>query len=131
MMSIAYYLFGPTPLLFDRNFVLVCISLSMIGFSSALMYGNLYIVPLIPHMVEIAHLVYDYQEDDRLNDGIASVANIFMAAGEITGPIFGSYLPIYFGYRMASTVLAFWLSIFSINYAIFSDAFRNKGVKLP
>ena len=124
LMSLGYFLFGPAPFLFDPNLSVVAISLVILGCGQTLMNGKSYIVPTMPHMIEVAQSYYALPEDDRLNDSISTIANIFMSLGEITGPVAGSFMSIYFGFRNALTVYAFVLLLYAIFYAFSSDAFK-------
>lgn len=80
-------------------------------------------------MIEVAHDHYGLAEDDRLNDSISSIASIFMSLGETTGPIAGSFLPMYTGYKITLTFYAFLVLAYAVFYALYSDVFRSTSQK--
>ena len=118
LMSLAYFLF-------EANLSMVAISLVILGCGVPLMNSNNYIVPTVPHMVEIAHAHYNLPEDDRVNDSISSITTIFISLGEVVGPIVGSFLPMYFGYINTIASYGFLVFAYAIFYVVCSDAFKD------
>lgn len=133
-LTVGYFLLGPSPLFFVKDFTLVCVGLFSIGLGIAFMSGNIYIVPAIPHMIDVAKNVYGFEDDYKLNDAITSLANINCSLGEIFGPIIGSYLAIYSGFGIASSMLGFVFLSYTLFYlstsGIFSIAPNKKHIEL-
>ena len=65
LMGIGFFLLGPSPLAFDRDFALMCIGLHLIGWATCLIYSIFYLVPCIPNMIEVSHREYFYEKDER------------------------------------------------------------------
>jgi Na+/alanine symporter len=78
-------------------------------------------------MIELAHNEYKYEQDHRLNDTIAGIANISFCIGEIIGPIFGSFLCILFNFKAASSILATFYLMYACFY--FSTIQKSRKVK--
>ena len=129
IMTIAFIIIGPSPLFFNPHLNMTGIGLGLIGFSCGFIYGNIYIVPSIPHMIEIAQSQYNYSKDDRLNDALLIIANMSLCVGEIMGPIAASLLYSAFGYGYASTIIAFTTLFLLLIYLFKSDACQELKVE--
>jgi MFS family permease len=124
-MFLFFTLTGPSPIYFSPSLSFVTLSLVFLGLSGGFLYGKFYLVPSLPHMIDVAYLDYDYKEDYRLTDSLSGITNISLCAGEIIGPIVSSFLYYEFGYAKASTIVSFFVLAHGINYAYHSDAFRK------
>ena len=129
LQAVGYFVLGPSPLFFDRSLPLVGVGLCLFGFSAGFLYGKHYLVPSMPHMIEVAHKDYNYKEDHRLNDTLSAIANISLCIGEITGPIVSSLLCDAFGFSTASTIVGFGVLVYAIIYLGLSDVLTKENDK--
>ena len=118
MFCLSFFLLGPCPIIFERNLIIVGIGHHMMGWAGSIQYSKNYLVPLIPHMINLSHTEYHIPKDDRLNDAISGIANISICSGEILGPMIGSLLPKLFKENIKYRATYFIVSVIFGIYAI-------------
>lgn len=122
LLVIAMLLLGPCPFVFDRNVYMAGVGHHLMGWAISIMYSKHYLVPLMPYLIEVSHSEYNIPNDDRLNDSVSSIVNIFFCIGEIFGPVIGSLLPEFYEeglrYRMTYTITALFFATYAGVYAI-------------
>lgn len=129
IMVFALIFIGPCPFILPEKLVFIGIGLMLVGFAGGFIYGKKYLVPSMPHMLEVARSDYGYENDHRLNDAASGITNISLCTGEILGPIVSAVLDTFLGYSMAATVVAIVTLVHALNYMVSSDAVTYKNVK--
>lgn len=120
---------GPCPFLLPENIIFVGIGLMLFGLAAGFVYSKIYIVPSMPHMLEVAKSDYGYVNDHRLNDAASEITNISMCIGEILGPMVSAILDTFVGYAISATIVAFMVLSHAIMYMALSDAVTYKKTK--
>ena len=119
-MAFGFLFIGPNEYIFPKKLVFVIIGLIAIGFAGGFMY-----VLTMPHMLDVAVEEYSYPKDDRLHDTLSGLTSASLCIGEVIGPTVSSVLYSIIGYSSASDVFCLVIVVWSLFYAIFSDAFRK------
>lgn len=83
----------------------------------------LMLVPSLPEMIDAAMEKHP-NEEFLINDLSAGIFNCVLGIGQISGPLYGSYMDSHFGYRLTSDFVALICLAYALIYFTF-----GKGIK--
>jgi MFS family permease len=79
------------------------------------------LVPSLPEMIESVLPLYPESAESQINDISSGIFNMFLGIGQVAGPLFGSIVSKYLGFRMTCDLVAVICLLFSISYYVFTD----------
>ena len=125
LFGVAFLMLGPWEGLFASRWFIAA-SLPLSGVASALAGGKTYIVPTLPHMLEIMERELNTKQDDRLHDALSAAMGISENVGEVLGPLCAGLLAEFFAVASLTNALAIGFFAFAGLYGLLSGRTRPK-----
>ena len=120
LYACGYFLMGPSAILvLPKMHALASAGLAVTGLGHGLL-----LVPLVPEKMEAAKRIYPGQ-DQRISDLVSGIHNAGMSAGEILGPLIGSWFYEQIGFARSCDVMAIIFVAFTITHILVCDIKGN------
>ena len=112
ILGVACCLVGPSKLLGIYNSpAFILFGLAIIGLGAGMI-----VIPVLPEMIECIEEKHPDFDDEQLHNMISGLFIAFQGIGETSGPILGSVLEDWYGFRSALDFVAILVFIFMIFY---------------
>jgi MFS family permease len=124
VQTLGFILIGPVLLYVNDSLDFLVMGLFAIGLAAGFIY-----VPSMPHMLETLKLDFEYKNDNRVNNAVASITAIALSTGEVIGPIIASMLYQFMGYNNAAALVSIVVFFHCLVYLILAEINKRKLAK--
>jgi MFS family permease len=116
IIGFSFLLIGPSYMLnFTNSLWVLTLGLIILGGSYAFT-----VIPVMPEMIGATNNAYAGKESE-LNDRLSSIFHTCVGTGQILGPLSGSSVTKYFGFRTGCDIIAIWMITFLLVYFVCCD----------